>query len=540
MARKYPLFRAKSQQIEWVLCMVTTVLLVVAKLCFAQSCSRKLVKENLHQHIFGLLVLNLFSVMTEKNVSRARLYAERNAKSCGVAMGSLTLPWVMFSGLQWCSGDDGASFSLCGSMILSSFSALLYLEGMRLWATRVLGARSQDPFYQYSVLCSGGMIYAFLVFISESWTVELLLGGCSIVVLHSVMLNAPFTFTMGEGIALSTGIVHVVRETIGLLLWDDVDTYSMPVAVFILSTTGLSTVIFLTLFFLHKMYTKLRVRISPRGSAIESSLVFLFSMGIVSLAAVYLLHQNAAWMIDHILQDATRVKILAYWVVLLSISLPLMKVLSRQQFVPQTILRKGFHFIAILIFVPSLVLDSGLLGMSLSVAMSAFLLLELLRVSNTPGISEHIHNFMSSFTDNRDNGAFFVTHITLLLGLAIPIWLSEPWVHDTAHSLTPYAGVIATGVGDAAASIFGKRYGKRRITTDGDKTLQGMLASIMSMLISWPALSAIITIDSSQLGPVQFLWIFIATVLTSSFEAITDQFDNIFISMHYFALLQCL
>jgi len=34
--------------------------------------------------------------------------------------------------------------------------------------------------------------------------VELLLGGCSVIVLHLVMLNAPFTFTMGEGIALST------------------------------------------------------------------------------------------------------------------------------------------------------------------------------------------------------------------------------------------------------------------------------------------------------------------------------------------------
>lgn len=66
------------------------------------------------------------------------------------------------------------------------------------------GAACRDPFYQYSVLCSGGMIYVFLIFISESWMVEVILGGCSIIVLHSVMSNAPFTFTMGEGIALST------------------------------------------------------------------------------------------------------------------------------------------------------------------------------------------------------------------------------------------------------------------------------------------------------------------------------------------------
>jgi len=138
-------------------------------------------------------------------------------------------------------------------------------------------------------------------------------------------------------VGLLQGIVHVLRETFGLLLWYDVDTYSMPVAVFILSTTGLSTAVFITLFLLHKVYTKFRVRISPRVSAIESSLVFLFSMGIVSVAAVHLLHQNAAWLVDHILQDAIRMRILAYWIVLLSVSLPLMRLLSQQQYVPQTI-----------------------------------------------------------------------------------------------------------------------------------------------------------------------------------------------------------
>jgi len=44
MVKKFPLFRAKSQQIEWVLCMVTTVLLVAAKLGFAPSCRKKLVR----------------------------------------------------------------------------------------------------------------------------------------------------------------------------------------------------------------------------------------------------------------------------------------------------------------------------------------------------------------------------------------------------------------------------------------------------------------------------------------------------------------
>lgn len=44
MTGKKAVFRAKSQQVEWALCMMTTVLLVVAKLGFGQSCGEKFVK----------------------------------------------------------------------------------------------------------------------------------------------------------------------------------------------------------------------------------------------------------------------------------------------------------------------------------------------------------------------------------------------------------------------------------------------------------------------------------------------------------------
>ena len=32
---------------------------------------------------------------------------------------------------------------------------------------------------------------------------------------------------------------------------------------------------------------------------------------------------------------------------------------------------------------------------------------------------------MTSFVDSRDSGAIFVTHFTLLLGMAAPLWLSD-------------------------------------------------------------------------------------------------------------------
>lgn len=196
-------------------------------------------------------------------------------------------------------------------------------------------------------------------------------------------------------------------------------------------------------------------------------------------------------------------------------------------------MRKAFHLIAILLFVPSLVMDSGLLGIALSIALCAFLAIEIVRISNINGVSNHINSFLGQFIDARDQGTFIVTHITLLLGLALPIWLSQPWVHK--GSIAPYAGIIATGVGDAAASIAGTFYGKTKIARDTKKTIEGTAASVGAMILCWMVLAGISSKVVTGLG-----WIVVASVISSTLEAATDQFDNLFISLHHFALIQCL
>eukprot|EP00889_Picochlorum_renovo_P002687 jgi/Picre1/29717/NNA_005100.t1 len=124
--------------------------------------------------------------------------------------------------------------------------------------------------------------------------------------------------------------------------------------------------------------------------------------------------------------------------------------------------RKGFHALALILFIPSLVLDSGLLGMALSIALAAFMALEIIRISHVPYVSRYVHSCMSAFVDSRDGGVFYVTHMTLLLGLALPIWISQPW-DDPYARFASLAGIMATGVGDAMASIVGTLYGKTKI-----------------------------------------------------------------------------
>jgi dolichol kinase len=144
---------------------------------------------------------------------------------------------------------------------------------------------------------------------------------------------------------------------------------------------------------------------------------------------------------------------------------------------------------------------------------------------------------MSAFVDARDSGAFYVTHFTLLLGLAIPIWLSlsvNKTTNDTSTFPESLAGILSTGIGDAAASIIGSSFGRVRIAGDSRKTLEGTVAGATAMLMSsW---------GMAQLWPKSprsyNVWqLVVSTLLSALLEASTDQFDNIFVSLHFFSLL---
>lgn len=46
-------------------------------------------------------------------------------------------------------------------------------------------------------------------------------------------------------------------------------------------------------------------------------------------------------------------------------------------------------------------------------------------ITPLPPPGPRVHAFMASFTDGRDSGLLLITHFTLLLGMAVPVWLSN-------------------------------------------------------------------------------------------------------------------
>ena len=85
-----------------------------------------------------------------------------------------------------------------------------------------------------------------------------------------------------------------------------------------------------------------------------------------------------------------------------------------------------------------------------------------------------------------------VSHIFLLVGCAIPLWLSlaavqrvgeAPWEGwEVSHrELSMVSGIVCVGMGDAAASLIGRRFGRRRWCWSG--SLAFALAVVLGLAV---------------------------------------------------------
>lgn len=157
--------------------------------------------------------------------------------------------------------------------------------------------------------------------------------------------------------------------------------------------------------------------------------------------------------------------------------------------------RKVFHGMMVAMFLPVTFIDPTFAALALSLILSIFLLLDLFRASQLPPLSKPLTHFLAPYVDGRDHrGPVIVSHIFLLIGCAIPLWLSlartercgttpwEGWKVKT-RDLSMVSGVICVGMGDAAASLIGRRYGRRRWMWSGGKSLEGSLAFAIAVML---------------------------------------------------------
>lgn len=189
----------------------------------------------------------------------------------------------------------------------------------------------------------------------------------------------------------------------------------------------------------------------------------------------------------------TRLVLAAYWVTVIAIGL--LVVFRLSPFYEVDTRRKVFHFMMVAMFLPAIYVDPGWCALALAIVLAIFLLLDLLRASQLPPLSKPITNFLHPYTDGRDHcGPVVISHIFLLIGCAIPLWLSLASLPRTGagyrlgwevptRDLSMVAGVVCVGLGDAAASLIGRRYGHHKWLWKGGKSIEGSVAFAVAVSI---------------------------------------------------------
>ncbi|KAF4223270.1 hypothetical protein CNMCM6457_000613 [Aspergillus fumigatiaffinis] len=223
--------------------------------------------------------------------------------------------------------------------------------------------------------------------------------------------------------------------------------------------------------------------------------------------------------------------------------------------------RKVFHGMMVLMFLPTVYVDPAFCALALALVLAVFLLLDLFRASQLPPISRPLTYFLAPYVDGRDHrGPVIISHIFLLIGCAIPLWLSladvprmgdNPWSgwNISSRDVSMVSGVICVGMGDAAASLIGRRFGRRKWFWGGGKSIEGSVAFVIAVFSGllfaciWLAVGQWPMNGSDAPGqyfwPVTVLKAILAAGATSATEAIlTGCNDNVVVPIILWLLVR--
>ena len=208
-----------------------------------------------------------------------------------------------------------------------------------------------------------------------------------------------------------------------------------------------------------------------------------------------------------------RLLLAGYWATVLLLGL--LTVFSLTASVEVDTRRKVFHGVMVVMLLPATFIDPCYCALALILALVVFVLLEVIRGGQVPPLSHAIGSFVAPYVDGRDlRGPIVVSHIFLLIGCAVPLWFSlasigrsgdAPWMDweltGNRREVAMISGVVCVGMGDAAASLIGRRYGRRKWIWIGGKSLEGSAAFALAVVVGIMAAKAWLVLGGwSDLG----------------------------------------
>ncbi|KAJ7569812.1 hypothetical protein O6H91_01G095600 [Diphasiastrum complanatum] len=382
--------------------------------------------------------------------------------------------------------------------------------------------------------------------------------GCDTLIYY-IFSRFPACATPGEGILVAEGLtlyagnaafygiskvtlLFMSSQSSGLLEigGDDIDAVLQAILLALLLVPSLYGVINESMASQRqdsKVVDKDLTRLGDLYKALHFLIVLGFAMLVLAPWWLYLVRGLQQHLFLRILdlvldQPLQRLTLCGYWVIVLGISLAHIYEVAKNGKTHRIIVRKYYHLVSVIMFVPALIFEPDFLRLAFGVALATFLVIEMIRALKIPPLGAIVHNFMKAFTDERDSDLLIVSHFSLLLGCAMPLWLN---ISHNRRPLASFAGILSVGIGDTMASIVGLNFGSWRLTKYTKKTLEGTLAGILSVIV---ACSLIIPfLPSGSFTVAQWSSLVFATLCSGLVEAYTTQLDNLFVPLIFYALL---
>ena len=390
-------------------------------------------------------------------------------------------------------------------------------------------------------------------FVNINFVIPLAAVVLYFIIFYALNKLCPRSFTIGEAVIITQGMTFLLIDFALLLLikggygrllknYDLTFLESRNKESLLLSTL-IATSVMISVCLSPVFYCLAQYAKTDSDNMIYS--VAFYIGGILNTSAIFvpsaymLLGMNPLWFLFSLI-NLRNVVLIMYWSILLLSAVVIVawnadaNKSEKGKIVQNIIIRKSFHLIAVLIFIPGIYYSPDFTKLASGLSVIAMVIFEYLRIFRICPFGETLNKYMTSFVDERDKGYIILTHIYLLLGFSVPVWMFSFNLSSQMCPLLPYAGVISLGFGDSFASLIGKFQGNMKIP-GSEKTVVGVVACLISQFLA--SIMILLAYNRHIFSFAVLFQVFAAVSCTALIEGVTSQIDNLILSPTLYAAI---